>query len=128
MMATESKERSDRPDAGTGGLGVDARWRVLLRRLTRSRFAVLGLGIVALLFLVAALAPYIAPYEPSAQNYDALMQSPSLNHLFGTDTYGRDVFSRVVYGARYTVFLGVVIVGIQMIIGVTLGLVAGYYG
>ncbi|EMA55629.1 ABC transporter permease [Halococcus salifodinae] len=127
-MATESRERSDRPDAGSAGLGVDARWRVLLRRLARSQFAVFGLGIVALLVLVAALAPYIAPYEPSVQNYEALMQPPSLEHPFGTDTYGRDVFSRVVYGARYTVFLGVVIVGIQMVIGVTLGLVAGYYG
>lgn len=127
-MATESTEHSDRPDAGTGGLGVDAQWRVLLRRLARSRFAMFGLGIVALLIFVAAFAPYIAPYDPSAQHYDALLQPPSLKHLFGTDTYGRDMFSRVVYGARYTVFLGVAIVGIQMVIGVTLGLVAGYYG
>lgn len=127
-MATESRERSDRSDASSTGLGVDARWRVLLRRLARSRFAVFGLGVVVLLILVAALAPLIAPYDPTAQHYNALMQPPSLDHLFGTDTYGRDVFSRVVFGARYTVFLGVVIVGIQMLIGVTLGLVAGYYG
>lgn len=127
-MATESGQSSDSTSMDSGGLAVDARWKVVLRRISRNRFAVFGLLVVILLLGVAALAPVIAPYQPSEQNYDALKESPSLAHPFGTDTYGRDVFSRVVYGSRYTVFLGVVIVGIQMLVGVSLGLIAGYYG
>lgn len=128
VMATERSHPSDSTGGESAVLGVDARWRVLLRRLARNRFAVVGLCIVALLIIVALLAPLIAPYNPSAQHYNAVKQPPSLEHPFGTDAYGRDVFSRVVYGSRYTVFLGVVIVGIQMLIGVSLGLIAGYYG
>ncbi|WP_049972605.1 ABC transporter permease [Haladaptatus cibarius] len=105
-----------------------SRSKVVVRRLRRSNFALFGLGIVMVLLLTAAFAPFIAPFEPTNQHYNALKQPPSLEHPFGTDTYGRDIFSRVVFGARYTVFLGIVIVGIQMIIGVSFGLIAGYYG
>lgn len=94
----------------------------------QNRSAVFGFVIVLLLLVTAVFAPVIAPYEPTEQNYDALKESPSVEHPFGTDSYGRDVFSRVVFGSRYAVLLGVVIVGIEMLIGVTLGLLAGYYG
>jgi peptide/nickel transport system permease protein len=105
-----------------------ARVKTVTARVLQNRFAVFGLFVVALLLFTAIFADFIAPYEPAQQNYDALKQPPSLDHPFGTDQYGRDVFSRVVYGSRYAVFLGVVIVGIEMALGVTLGLVAGYYG
>lgn len=108
--------------------GRFARARTVLGRVIENRFALFGLVVVTVLILTAVFAPLIAPYDPAAQNYGALKQSPSVEHPFGTDTYGRDVFSRVVFGSRYAVFLGVVIVGIEMIIGVTIGLVAGYYG
>lgn len=127
-MATGRSHSSDSTGSGSTELGVDARWRVILRRLGQNRFAIFGMCIVALLIIVALFAPLIAPNTPSAQHYDALKQPPSLEHPFGTDAYGRDVFSRVVYGSQYTVLLGVVIVGIQMLIGVSLGLIAGYYG
>lgn len=93
-----------------------------------NRLAVLGLLIVVALVLTAVLAPYIAPHDPTEQDYAALEQPPSVDHPFGTDTLGRDVLSRVIHGAKYAVFLGLVIVGFQMLLGVTLGLVAGYYG
>ncbi|WP_278000006.1 ABC transporter permease [Halocatena marina] len=127
-MATGRSHSSDSTGSGSTELGVDARWRVILRRLGQNRFAIFGMCIVVLLIIVALFAPFIAPNSPSAQHYDALKQPPSLEHPFGTDAYGRDVFSRVVYGSQYTVFLGVVIVGIQMLIGISLGLIAGYYG
>jgi peptide/nickel transport system permease protein len=73
-------------------------------------------------------APVVAPYDPTRQDYQALTEPPSVAHPFGTDTLGRDVLSRVIFGSRYAVFLGIVIVGIQMVIGVSLGLIAGYYG
>ncbi|WP_363465310.1 ABC transporter permease [Halogeometricum borinquense] len=108
--------------------GRVARTKTVLRRVMKNWFAMFGLVVVVLLILTAIFAPLIAPHDPTEQNYDALSQPPSVEHPFGTDTYGRDVFSRVVFGSRYAVFLGVVIVGIEMLIGVTLGLVAGYYG
>ncbi|XVH33175.1 ABC transporter permease (plasmid) [Haloferacaceae archaeon DSL9] len=101
---------------------------VVLRRLARNKLAVIGSIYIAILILIAILAPIIVPHDPLSQNYEALSQSPSLSHPFGTDNYGRDIFSRVLYGSRYALFLGLVIVGLQSIIGVGLGLIAGYYG
>lgn len=123
VEADDGASTEDRVETGRA-----ARAKTVLERVMQNRFAVFGLIVVAALILTAVFAPLIAPYDPTAQHYDALKEPPSLSHPFGTDTYGRDVFSRVVFGARYAVFLGVVIVGIEMAIGVTLGLVAGYYG
>ncbi|NUE03677.1 ABC transporter permease [Halorubraceae archaeon YAN] len=96
--------------------------------LSQNKLAVIGLLYVFVLCVVAILAPIVAPYDPSAQNYEVLNHPPSFAHPFGTDNFGRDLFSRVVFGSRYAIFLGIVIVGIQAVIGVGLGLVAGYYG
>lgn len=96
--------------------------------LAQNKLALLGSIYVGGLILAAILAPVIAPYDPTAQNYEALNQAPSIAHPFGTDQFGRDVFSRVLHGARYALFLGVIIIGIEAIIGVGLGLIAGYYG
>lgn len=123
--ATEDSETVSDTGPATGRI---ARSKVVFMRVMQNRFAVFGLVVVLLLLFTAIFADFIAPYEPAEQNYNALKQPPSLDHPFGTDQYGRDVFSRVVYGSRYAVFLGVVIVGIEMLLGVTLGLVAGYYG
>lgn len=135
-MAHNQKEPTDPPigeDASQDRPTDDvlegpSRRRKVLRRLMQNRLAMLGLAIVLLLVFTAVAAPYIAPYDPAAQDYTALEQPPSLEHPFGTDTLGRDVLSRVIHGSKYAVFLGVVIVGLQMVLGVTLGLIAGYYG
>ena len=133
-MALGESESGDGGPGTTDGresstaTGQLSRVRTVFERVMQNRFAVFGLVVVALLLFTAAFAPWIAPYEPTEQNYDALKEPPSVEHPFGTDTYGRDVFSRVVFGSRYAVFLGVVIVGLEMLIGVSLGLVAGYYG
>lgn len=100
---------------------------IILRRLAQSKLAMGGTIYVALFIVVGIIAPFITPHDPMTQNYEALNQAPSLAHPFGTDNYGRDVFSRVIYGTRYALLLGVVIIGIQMVIGVGLGLIAGYY-
>jgi peptide/nickel transport system permease protein len=105
-----------------------ARTKTVMTRVLQNRFAVFGFVVVVMLLFTAIFADFIAPYDPVEQNYDAIKQPPSLEHPFGTDQYGRDVFSRVVYGSRYAVFLGVAIVGIEMLLGVTAGLIAGYYG
>jgi peptide/nickel transport system permease protein len=88
-----------------------------------------GMITIAVLVIVAVFADFIAPHPPTVQYHDAVRHPPSLDPLYplGTDQYGRDVFSRIVYGSRYALFLGIVIVAIQMLVGVTLGMIAGYY-
>jgi peptide/nickel transport system permease protein len=102
-----------------------------IRRFTRNRMALAGLGLVALLVVVAIFAPVIAPYPEDAEGavhtQDALLP-PSSEHLFGTDDLGGDVFSRVVFGARYSLSIGVAIVLLAFVIGVPLGAIAGYAG
>lgn len=96
-------------------------------RLIHNRLAVAG-GIVVLVFLAVALAaPLIAPYDPNAINAWQVLAPPSWQHWFGTDELGRDVFSRVLYGARISLKVGFVAVGIAVFIGTIVGLVSGYY-
>lgn len=88
----------------------------------------LGLFIVLGMSLIALLAPWIAPYAPETLDLDAVLMPPSAAHLFGTDALGRDIFSRMVYGARVSLWVGFVAVGISLAIGIFLGLVSGYFG
>jgi len=98
------------------------------RRLLRRKGAVLGLLIIGLFVGFALLAPLISPYDPIVQSWSAVRKAPSLAHFFGTDDVGRDVFSRVVYGTRASLFAGVISVSIALSIGLPLGLLAGYRG
>ena len=104
--------------------------RKLLSRRTFSRYGMLwaGLALVGLMSLCALLAPMIAPFDPSELNVDLILQAPSLAHPFGTDALGRDVFSRMLYGARVSLWVGFVAVGLSVAIGLVLGLTAGYFG
>lgn len=97
-------------------------------RLSRSRSAMAGLAVLCLLAAVAALAPLLTPYDPLTMRGSEALLPPSLAHPFGTDQFGRDVFSRVLYGARLSLPAGVIPVGFALVCGVSLGLVAGYVG
>lgn len=97
-------------------------------RFFRDKLAAGGLIIVLALFLVSALTPLLAPYDPSAIDVDNILASPSSAHLFGTDELGRDVFTRMLFGAGISLKVGFVAVGIATLIGVLLGAVSGYYG
>ena len=101
---------------------------VTWRRLKRSKMAMCGLAIISLLFITAVFADIIAPYPYAQQNLRETFQYPSIKHLFGTDDFGRDIFSRIVYGARISLEVGVLSVGISIIVGGFLGAIAGYYG
>jgi len=101
---------------------------VTWRRLKRSKMAMCGLVIIGLLFITAIFAEFIAPYPYAQQNLKETFQYPSIKHLFGTDDFGRDIFSRIVYGARISLEVGFLSVGISIIIGGFLGAIAGYYG
>ncbi len=102
--------------------------RVLWKRLKLNRLAVVG-GILLLGFLLLALAAsLIAPYDPLEQDLYRRLGSPSLTHPFGTDDLGRDILSRVIFGSRISLRIGVVAVLIALVVGTTIGLVAGYFG
>jgi peptide/nickel transport system permease protein len=106
----------------------DTYLRSALRRLRRDKAAVAGCIIIISLVIVAIFAPFMSPYDPLEQNYDELLRPPSFSHPLGADQYGRDLLTRIIFGCRYTLLIGVAIVAIQLLIGVTLGLIAGYYG
>ncbi|HLR13570.1 MAG TPA: ABC transporter permease [Burkholderiaceae bacterium] len=89
---------------------------------------VVGASIVAMSILVAIFAPFIAPYDPFEQVFTEVLQAPSMTHWFGTDNFGRDVFSRVLWGTRIDLLMGSVAVFIPFVIGTAIGTLAGYYG
>ncbi len=96
--------------------------------LFKNKLAAWGAVTVLVLVLIAVLAPYIERYDPIAMNQDALLQKPGLKHFFGTDQYGRDVWSRVVHGARRALWISVAAVLLGISAGVPLGAVSGYFG
>lgn len=100
----------------------------VLKKLLSNKFAMIGLIIILLLILVAVFAPVISPYTPSQQNIFERLQSPSLTHIFGTDDLGRDVFTRMIFGARISLAVGFISVFIILLIGTFLGIISGYYG
>ncbi|MBB4064189.1 ABC transporter permease subunit [Gellertiella hungarica] len=101
---------------------------------SRNKGAVIGLAIFIVILVVAILAPLFAPHSPSEQNREALLLVPSWmeggnsSYLLGTDAVGRDILSRLIYGARFSLFIGLVVVTLSVISGVLVGLVAGYFG
>ena len=98
------------------------------RRFARNRLAVAGLAVFLLLVLSALLAPYLAPHDPNLQDWRIRLQSPSAEHPFGTDEFGRDLLSRTLYGGRVSLVAGIVPVVIGASAGTLIGLVAGYMG
>ena len=98
------------------------------RMLRKSPTTVAGAIIVMTVMLAGILAPWIAPYDPVKTDLYARLKPPSMEHFFGTDNVGRDVLSRIIWGSRVSLKVGVISVGIGMIIGVILGLVGGYFG
>lgn len=99
-----------------------------LRRLASRKISILGGFVVFLLITVAIFAPWLAPHSPFEQNMMSRLAGPSLSHPFGLDSLGRDVFSRIIYGSRVSLQVGIISVGIAAGIGIVLGLTSGYFG
>jgi peptide/nickel transport system permease protein len=97
-------------------------------RLVRHSTAVTGLALLAGMVGAALAAPLVTPYDPLEQNMADFLVGPGREHWFGTDQFGRDIFSRVVWGGRLTLQVGLIAIGISGTVGLALGLVAGYYG
>jgi peptide/nickel transport system permease protein len=116
LLLTARMEKSDSPRVRA------------VRRLFMRKAAVFGLLLIVLFALLAVLAPVIAPYDPTAQSWANVRKAPSLAHWFGTDEVGRDVLSRLIYGARASLMAGCISIAIALSIGVPLGMVSGYLG
>jgi ABC-type dipeptide/oligopeptide/nickel transport system permease subunit len=112
----------------TGRTVHRSQWRRTLRIMMRNRLVLAGTIMVLGFVLTALLAGLIAPYSPIANNVRASLQPPSSFYYFGTDRFGRDVFSRVIYGSQVTLMVAFTSVLISAVVGVTLGLVSGYFG
>ena len=114
--------------SGTAPDELESPARRALRRLMARKGAVAGCVVIAVFVVMALAAPFIAPYDPVATSWTLVRKAPSALHWFGTDDLGRDILSRVIYGARASLVAGAISVGIALGIGVPLGLLAGYRG
>ena len=99
-----------------------------LSRLLRNRLAIVGLVILTLVTLAAILAPNLTPYESTAMDTSLRFQPPGQHHLMGTDQFGRDLFTRILFGGRVSLTVGIISVGLAAILGTIVGLTSGYYG
>jgi len=107
---------------------VDSPWRRARRRFFRHRLAMFGVVILTLLILIALLAPLLAPYDYAEQNLRRFREAPSADYWLGTDSFGRDVLSRLMWGARPSLAVGLLAVTVYEIVAIILGSLAGYYG
>jgi peptide/nickel transport system permease protein len=115
------------PGAGTRDRGAKAQGREFLCRLWRNRLAVSGFALLAVVLAAALFAGLLAPDDPLSMTVIDRMKSPSLRHLMGTDDFGRDIFSRVLYGARISLQVGVAVMLFTVAVGVLFGLLSGYF-
>lgn len=100
----------------------------VMKQLSKNKIAMLGLILLVLECLLAALAPYIAPYHYAEMDLTSAFSTPSANHLFGCDDMGRDIFSRILYGGRFSISIGIIAVMISVAFGMVIGALAGYFG
>ena len=112
----------------TGKKRGNSQFWLTLGRLKRNHLAMVGLVIILVMIILALLAPYISPYPYEAANFKNRYGTPSAEHWFGTDELGRDIFSRLLYGSRYSLRIGLISVAISAIGGIFFGALAGYFG
>lgn len=131
-MSSVANSQSLTSGAAVGGFHQmtkpQSQWRIVWRQLRRNRAAMIGATLLAIEIFVALAAPWVAPYDPYKQQPRSALQPPSRDHWFGTDDTGRDLLSRVIYGTRISLRVGLISVGIGGTIGISLGIAAGYRG
>jgi len=136
-MATTNVKEADAAIGLEGGPAVDASRRAMLAEFwyyfRQNRGALVGLWVFLIIVVVAILAPVIAPHDPTTQVRGAFLVPPvweqggTWEYILGTDAVGRDILSRLLYGARFSLFIGVVVVTLAVVVGVVIGLIAGYF-
>lgn len=128
MSETTPKNNLLTTPTATARRRTDRPWQRALYRFQKHKLALVALAVLSVLILCALLPDFVAPYDPLAMEMRDRLQGPSLTHLFGTDDLGRDIFARSVYGARISLQVGIIAVGIAAVVGITTGLLAGYLG
>ncbi len=125
-MANRSRAKTEKKTEKVHKPSMATRLFITWRKLKKSELAVIGFGILLLICIVALFAPIIAPYD--LEWTGSARRSPSTKHIFGTDAMGRDMFSLVIYGARISLYVGLGAVSIEILIGLAVGMAAGYFG
>lgn len=123
-----NKQREFEQEVMDGGMQYSSFYGDSFKRLKKNKMAMVCAGILILLALVAIFAPLLTPYDPTYQDYSAVLAEPSFAHPLGTDEFGRDILSRIIYGSRVSLSIGIVAQLIACVVGVLLGSLAGYYG
>lgn len=127
-VAADASAAQTAERAATGKKRASSYWSVSWNIFKKNKLGLFCLGVVVVLVLIAILAPLLAPYDPDAQELTNMLHAPYPAHPFGTDEYGRDILSRVIYGCRISLSVGVVSQAIALVIGFFMGVTAGYFG
>ena len=128
MMKDEKKIKQNQEDNIAISSKVESPWKIVVRRLRKNKLAMIGLVIITIMILGAVLAPVLTSHGRDTTNLSNSNAAPSRDHLLGTDALGRDLFTRLLYGARISLTVGFVSTSLRMVIGVILGGMAGFYG
>lgn len=124
----DAAKAQEEEQAATKKVRAQSYWQVSWNIFKRNKLGMICLGIVLALAIIAILAPVIAPYSYKDQNLAIMNQNPTVEHLLGTDEYGRDILSRIIYGCQISLSVGIISQAIALFIGFVAGVVAGYYG
>ena len=124
----DAAKAQEEEQAATGKVRAQSYWQVSWNIFKRNKLGMICLGIVLALAIIAILAPVIAPYSYKDQNLAIMNQNPTFAHLLGTDEYGRDILSRIIYGCQISLSVGIISQAIALFIGFVAGVAAGYYG
>lgn len=124
----DAAKAQEEEQASTGKVRAQSYWQVSWNIFKRNKLGMICLGIVLALAIIAILAPVIAPYSYKDQNLAIMNQNPTVEHLLGTDEYGRDILSRIIYGCQISLSVGIISQAIALFIGFVAGVAAGYYG
>ncbi len=127
-MGFFNKQKKFEQEVMENGMEYSSFYGDSFKRLKKNKMAMFCAAILAVLVVIAIFAPLIAPYDPTYQDYTAVLAEPSQAHPFGTDEYGRDILSRIIYGSRVSISIGIVAQIVASVVGVALGSLAGYYG
>lgn len=123
-MTAEKQTASVAPESNRKRSQLRDTWH----RLCKNRLAMVGLAIIVILVLAAVFADFVAPYDPAAQDLAHMRQMPSAQHLLGTDEYGRDILSRIIYGGRVSLLVSILSIAFGLVVGGIFGISSGYFG
>ncbi len=126
--AIDSLEQNKIMDPDDEDVKKQSQWREIVKRLMRNKVAMAGLIIIIVMVVIAIIAPLISPYDPNLIDLGNKNMKPGAGHIFGTDEMGRDILSRVFFGARNSLVLGFGAVGLSLVLGIVLGCIAGFFG